>query len=307
VALSGDGTTAMVGAPLKSNGAAYAFTSGASWADQSNLPFDTGNSASENFGLSVALSNDGNTAVVGADYATGVSANTGAASVYTSGGGSWSKVATLTASSGVADDLFGTSVALSGDGTTAMVGAPAVNYDTGEAYVFTASGGSWADQSSTPFATGVASGDKFGYSVALSRGGTTAMVGAPFGSSSTGEAYVFTTSGGGSWSQAASLTATGGMANDEFGNSVALSRDGTTAVVGAHAAVSYRGAAYVFKNPGGGGWSQVTELTASGVVTDDELGSSVALSGDGTMAVVGAHAQYANNAAGAAYSWSRGC
>ena len=61
--------------------------------------------------------------------------------------------ATLSKLGGASGDVFGTSVAISADGTTAVIGAPGVNSSTGAAYVFHVSGdGSWVT-SSTPTAT----------------------------------------------------------------------------------------------------------------------------------------------------------
>jgi hypothetical protein len=69
VAFSADGNTALVGAPTASSGAGYAavyrFTNG-SWGSASPLTSTAG--AGANFGWSVALSADGNTAIVGALY-----------------------------------------------------------------------------------------------------------------------------------------------------------------------------------------------------------------------------------------------
>ena len=81
----------------------------------------TGGAASDNFGYSVALSSDGNTAIVGA---YGDSLDQGSASVFTRSGGVWRLVQTITQTSGAAGDVFGASVALSSDGNTAIVGAP---------------------------------------------------------------------------------------------------------------------------------------------------------------------------------------
>ena len=47
----------------------------------------------------------------------------GAAYVYTRAGGTWTQQRELTAADGASGDRFGYSVALSGDGTTALVGA----------------------------------------------------------------------------------------------------------------------------------------------------------------------------------------
>ena len=80
-------------------------------------------------------------------------------------------------------------------GSTAVVGAPGKNSNTGAAYVFTRSGSTWSQRAELTAADGAA-GDGFGYAVALS--GSTAVVGAPYKSA----AYVFTGSGG-TWTQLA--------------------------------------------------------------------------------------------------------
>jgi hypothetical protein len=84
----------------------------------------------------------------------------------------WSQQAELTASDGASSDELGYSVSLSG--TTALVGAPfhTVGPNTGAAYVFTESGGTWSEQAELT----ASDGDLFGWSVSLS--GTTALIGA---------------------------------------------------------------------------------------------------------------------------------
>ena len=141
VALSGD--TALVGAPddnvsgNNQQGSAYVFVrSGSSWSQQAHL---TGSDGAEEdwFGMSVALSGD--TALVGASGKT-VGAHYGQGSVYvfTRSGATWTQQGQLTASDGAAEDIFGYSVALSGD--TALVGAPqhdvGGNADQGAVYFF---------------------------------------------------------------------------------------------------------------------------------------------------------------------------
>lgn len=74
-------------------------------------------------------------------------------------------------------------------GSTAVVGAYGNHSDTGAAYVFTDSGGTWSRRAKLTASDGTA-GDQFGDSVALA--GSTAVVSAPGQNSSTGAAYVFT-------------------------------------------------------------------------------------------------------------------
>lgn len=140
------------------------------------------------FGQSVALSASGRTALVGAPVRN---TGTGAAYVFTLRHGIWSRTAVLTASGGAQFDEFGSSVALSASGRTALVGAPGRNKDTGAAYVFTLRRGTWS-RTAELTASDAAPGDEFGYSLALSALGTTALAGAPFRNTSTGAVYVFT-------------------------------------------------------------------------------------------------------------------
>jgi hypothetical protein len=129
VAISG--STAVIGAPLKYNqaGAAYVFVrSGTSWSQQAELT-DSHGLPSEEFGQSVAIS--GCTAVVGA---LGKNESTGAAFVFARSGTAWAQQAKLTALDAAFGDEFGTSVAISG--STAVIGAPDKNNQTGAAYVF---------------------------------------------------------------------------------------------------------------------------------------------------------------------------
>jgi hypothetical protein len=150
------------------------------------------------FGFSVAVSGD--TVVVGAPYedsnATGVNGvqtdnsatDSGAAYVFVRGGTTWTQQAYLKASNTGASDLFGNSVAVSGD--TVVVGAShedsnatGVNgdqtnnsaTDSGAAYVFVRGGTTWTQQAYLK-ASNTGASDLFGYSVAVS--GDTVVVGA---------------------------------------------------------------------------------------------------------------------------------
>jgi hypothetical protein len=307
VALSSDGNTALIGAYGKmigsnnAQGAAYVFIrSGGVWSQQQKLTASDGTTFDQ-FGISVALSSDGNTALVGAN------GNQGAAYVFTRSGGVWNQQQKLTASDG-AGGSFGISVALSSDGNTALVGAYGKTVDSnsaqGAAYIFTRSGGVWSQQQSLTASDGTTI-DQFGYSVALSSDGNTALIGAfskTVGSNSNqGAAYVFIRSGG-VWSQQQSLTASAGAANDRFGRAVVLSSDGNTAIVGA---AGNQGAAYIFTRSGGV-WNQQQKLTAFDGA-GGSFGVAVALSSDGNTAIVGASSKTVGsiNEQGAAYVFIR--
>lgn len=271
----------------------------------------------DNFGWSVSVS--GNTLVVGApgesSSSMGVnslpnnSANSsGAAYVFIRNGTSWLQQAYLKASNTQAGDNFGTAVAISGD--TIVVGA--TNEDSastgvdsmpnesasnsGAAYVFFRSGGSWSQQGYLK-ASNTGASDLFGESVSVS--GDTVVVGAAKEGSLSGAAYVFTRSAM-TWSQQAFLKALNSDTNDNFGTSVAISGD--SIVVGASGessstlgvnsspnnSASSSGAAYAFTR-NGISWSQQAYLKASNTESNDLFGTSVAISAD--TIVVGAHGE----------------
>ena len=119
VSLSSDGNTALVGGPGDNNyaGAAWVFTrSGGVWNQQGQKL--TGSGGAGAFGFDLALSGDGNTAVVGSPFED-------AARIFVRSGGSWSQQGPkLTGSGQSGFSLFGSSVTLSGDGTTALVSGP---------------------------------------------------------------------------------------------------------------------------------------------------------------------------------------
>ncbi|RLS33683.1 MAG: hypothetical protein DWH80_00040 [Planctomycetota bacterium] len=304
VALSGDGNTAIVGAygdTISGNGSQGSATifirSGGVWTQQQQVTA-TGGAAVDFFGNSVALSSDGNTAIVGAYVDdVGGNANQGSATIFTRSGGVWTQQQQLTATGGAANDNFGSSVALSSDGNTAIVGAyvddVGGNVNQGSATIFTRSGGVWTQQQQVTDAGGAAN-DKFGSSVALSSDGNTAIVGAFLddvgGNVDQGSATIFTRSGG-VWTQQAQVTATSGAARDNFGSSVALSSDGNTAIVGADmddvGGNGDQGTATIYTRSGGV-WTQQQQVTATGGTGFDHFGASVALSSDGNTAIVGA-------------------
>ena len=137
------------------------------------------------------------------------------------------ELATVLAADGVANDVFGDSVSLSGD--TLAVGLPldnvGANTDQGSVRVFVRSGTSWNLQATLTASDGAAS-DQFGFSISLS--GDTLAVGVPTDNVGAnfdqGSVRVFVRSGT-SWSEQATLTAADGVAGDFFGNEVSLSGD----------------------------------------------------------------------------------
>jgi hypothetical protein len=100
-------------------------------------------------GTSVAISGDGNTIIVGGpgDVNPTTGAQVGAAWVFTRTNGTWSQQGTKLVGAGAPGDAQqGTSVALSADGSTAIIGGPKDNATTGAAWVFTRTNGVWSQQ-----------------------------------------------------------------------------------------------------------------------------------------------------------------
>jgi hypothetical protein len=140
-------------------------------------------------GWSVALSADGNTAIVGGLDDNGYA---GAAWVYTRSGGVWTQYGSkLVGTGAVGAARQGTSVALSADGNTAIVGGFNDNSLAGAAWVWTRSGGVWTQYGSKLVGTGAVGAARQGTSVALSADGHTAIVGGNYDNGQLGAAWVF--------------------------------------------------------------------------------------------------------------------
>ena len=281
-----DGDVAVIGARHDDDkgvdsGSAYVFArTGTAWSQQAKLTAPDG-AAGDEFGYSVAISGD--IAVIGAPRDDDRGDDSGSAYVFSRSGNSWVQQAKLVAIDGAAGDVFGISVAISGD--TVVVGADLADEkgsNSGAAYVFRRSGRTWNHQANLTADDGAA-GDLFGIRVALS--GDTAVIGAARDDDNgeeSGAVYVFTRSGN-EWVQQAKLSAADGSANDRFGTRVAIY--GNTAVIGAilgDATSENTGSAYVFTRSGST-WSQQGKLVASDGAADDVFGWSVALYAETVM------------------------
>jgi trimeric autotransporter adhesin len=332
-------------------GAVYVFTrTEVTWSQQTYIKASNTN-PQDRFGNSVALSSDGNTLAVGAireaSNATGIDGDqtnnsatqSGAVYVFSRDGNTWSQQAYIKASNTNTNDLFGNSVALSLNGNTLVVGANGESSNatgingnqsdntatqSGAVYVFTRNRTTWAQQAYIK-ASNTEANDNFGASTTLSANGNTLVVGANGEDSNatgvngnqtnnsaekSGAVYVFTRNGT-TWAQQAYIKASNTNANDNFGNSVALSSDGNTLAVGANYersnatglngdetnnSAQYAGAVY-FLTRTGTTWAQQAYIKASNTNTNDYFGASTALSANGNILVVGANGE-ASNATG---------
>ena len=282
VALSANGNTLAVGAPLEDSGAlgvngsdlgntaidrgaAYVFTRQAStWTQQAYVkPSNHGGQ----FGASVALAGDGLTLAVGAVRENGAPSSV----------------------NGANQDVH------------------AAYSQSGAVYVFSRQDNTdtWTQQAYVK-ASNATEGDQFGGQLALSNNGNTLAVGAQFedraspefyGTPGTGAVYVFLRDPHAAWSEQALLRASNLSWNSRFGTSLSLSADGLTLAVGSpredsnsmgtpNAAID-SGAAYLFSSDGNA-WTQRAYLKASNAEPADSFGTSVALSPDGKTLAVGA-------------------
>jgi hypothetical protein len=238
----------------------------------------TGSEEIENsqFGISVALSASGNTALIGGrEDHSGI----GAAWVFTRSNGQWTQQGPkLTGSGEIGDGNFGASVALSSSGNTAIIGGGADNGGHGALWVFTRAGNTWTQQGSKLTASegGVL---EVGSSVALSSDGNTALTDGNNATNS--EAFVFKRSGE-TWTQSAAFTASESVKG--FGK-VALSSEATTALIGESSASHNIGAAWVFTHTEGKWSQQGSKLTAKGESGEALFGASVALSAEGSTSI----------------------
>jgi hypothetical protein len=236
--LAMSGTTAAVAG----QGSIYVFEkSGETWAQTEKVFGRPGDVAPV-----LAMSNDMIVAGFSCDNAPSGPCR-GSVSIYVRSGNSWGEQQVLLASDGVANDRFGSAVAVAGN--TVLIGAPGRGQNKGAAYVFTRSGSIWSEQQTLVGADGVA-GNLFGQSVALQP--DHALIGPFFHDHPgveplAGTAYVFTRSGN-TWTQREEIRASDGQNNDYFGQGVALSND--IMVVGApndDGPQYANGSAYVFQ------------------------------------------------------------
>jgi hypothetical protein len=210
VSLSANGNTLIVGGNKdnSNSGAAWIFTrNGSTWTQQGNKLVGTGSVGSAGQGCSVSLSSNGNTAIVGGNKDN---SNSGAAWIYTRSGSNWTQQGSkLVGSPG----YYGSSVSLSADGNTAIVGGTADNSFLGAAWAYTRSGSTWTQQGSKLVGTGAVGGAEQGISVSLSSDGNTAIVGG-WKDNFKGASWIFTKCS--SNANLSALTSTDGNLNPTF-------------------------------------------------------------------------------------------
>ncbi len=301
IVLSADGTNALIGSDASVNGQlragkAYLYTlSGGIWSESHE--FDdplaiSGDSFGSGGGLGISA--NGETLLISA-VGTSVNGVTDAGVVYLESliNGQWVQ-ATLADPDDTAYDDFGDALALTPDGSTALIGSKApVNgqSDAGKAYLYSISGGQASEthEFDDPLA---ANGDHFGYADdSLSANGETALIGAwgtdVNGADGAGQAYIFHDTNG-VWKETQALPDPNGLAGDSFGFPTALSDNGEIALVGSDATVngiSGTGQLYRFDLTGGH-WSLVDTLTPTNPNQSNFSYNGFAMSGAGDTVLV---------------------
>lgn len=291
VAVSADGSTVVASSPVDdgSRGSAYVYRwNGQSWVEIKLIASD--GAASDGFGRSVALSADGNTVVVGEPYVDTPAANGGAAYVFRWNGSAYIQAQKVQPSTLFDDSYFGTSVAVSGDGSRIAVGAMYLNFSGGSpwgaVYIFRKNGSTYELLGNALNALTTQNYDSF-CRVALSADGSTLAVGSQGYDSYKGAVFVFQWNGS-NYSNGQRLAAVNPTNSEELGNCISISADGSTVVAGAFRYNSSRGAVYVFRR-NGSSYTQVNKLIASDGINGDGFGISVAVSGDGGRVTTGAY------------------
>jgi len=294
VSLSANGMILAVGAPdhnynsISNNGQVKIFRwNGTTWGSGELInPTIHQTTQNLNFGAALQLSDDGNTIVIGGrGYAT----SQGVFYVYKYEEGAWNhKHSEFGQATG---DALGYSVSISGDGLRVAGGA---NNPDGTSYVRTLYYNSTFDQwlALGNYINSENPGDEFGFSIHYSGDGQRLAIGGPK-NNGIGHVRVFEYSGS-DWAQLGQ-DVDGEAVGDQSGISVALSDDGNILVVGANANDGTgldAGHVRVYKY-GLAGWKQIgVDLDAEAL--GDELGWSVAISGDGSRVAAGAKSNDGN-------------
>ncbi len=283
VAISSDGNTVIEGGwrDNTDTGAVWIFTRNAgAWTQQGSKLVGSGATGGQILqGTSVAISADGNIALVGGSGDNG----TGAVWVFTRTGDVWTQQGSkLTGTGGVGQTNQGTSLAISADGNTFVTGGMMDHGGLGAVWVFTRSGNNWVQQGTKLVGDESIDASAQGSSVAISADGNTIITGGPGDFLNEGAAWVFERSGGIWAQQGLKLYAEGSTSPILVGKSVAITPDGNTALVSSPGANGSVGKVWVFNRSLGLWTKQETALVGTGATGAARQGWSVAISSEGT-------------------------
>jgi hypothetical protein len=193
VALSADGNVLLSGGHQDYNrrGAAWIFKrSDCNWLQDGFKLVGSGGGLQAWQGYAVSLSADGNTALVGGCLDNNLS---GSAWIFRYSGGIWSQYGSkITGTWKTGQSKFGSSVSLSADGTSAVIGGFGDNSSRGAMWVFNRNNdGVWSQKGGKLNGGGAVGAALQGTSVALNATGTTALLGGPGDASGRGAFWVY--------------------------------------------------------------------------------------------------------------------
>jgi hypothetical protein len=235
-------------------------------------------------GQSVAVSADGNTAVVGAPSDN---SNIGGVWIFTRNGSTWTQQGSkLVGTGAVGSAKQGFSVAISADGNTVAVGGNLDNLSNGAVWVFVRTGSSWSQQGGKIVGSGNTGFAQQGSSISISADGNTIASGGIADDNFAGATWIFVRSGGSWFQQGVKLIGTGAVGKARQGCSVALSSDAKYLISGGYNHNFRQGSAWVFTRSGND-WSQQAQVSGTGGTAAPYQGYSVGISSDGTTAIAG--------------------
>ena len=295
VSLSSDGTRVAIGALFNRDAGSYAGhvriyeLSGGTW---SQLGSDIDGEAGDQSGVAVSLSSDGTRVAIGANK-NGSDAGRVRVYEWNAGTSSWNKLGS-DIDGEAAQDESGKAVSLSSDGTRVAIGArfnDGNGSNAGHVRVYEWNDGTTSWDKLGSDIDGEAAGDKSGESVSLSSDGTRVAIGAVENGvdlQRAGHVRVYEWNAGtSSWDKLGS-DIDGEAAQDESGNAVSLSSDGTRVAIGARENSSSAGHVRVYEwNADTSSWNKLGS-DIDGEAAGDYSGYSVSLSSDGTRVAIGA-------------------
>tara|TARA_B100000787_G_C16196447_1_gene301219 strand:- start:24 stop:5030 length:5007 start_codon:yes stop_codon:yes gene_type:complete len=310
VALSGDATTLVSGAPYESdhfnNREGYVVAYKLVDLNLKNENFNIikfgsdidGEGDVDESGYSVSLSANGLVMAIGARYNDGGGTYSGHVRVYKYINNVWTKMTSIDIDGEAAGNQSGWSVSLSADGTIVAIGSPYNDVnggtDSGNARVYEWNGSSWDQMGATIY--GQAAGDWFGHCVSLNSNGNIIAIGAMNNDNDNGinagsvNIYKFTDN---TWTPMGT-TIYGETEGEQCGRFVSLSSDGYTVAISApdcNTNETESGCVYVYKWDGDS-WN-IMGSRIYGNYWSEKLGWCVSLSSDGLkLAIAG---QFFNN------------
>lgn len=233
LSISDDGTVIAIGAPYGASGSGYVKiykNISGTWTQIGATIVGTNTNIYS--GVSVTLSNNGNTVAIGATYANDNGGYSGQVKVYQNISGVWTQIGV--GINGDSNDFSGSSLSFSSDASILAIAAYGYNSNTGKVRVYQNVSGTWTQIGADIIGEATGDGNASGISVCLSDDGSIIAIGAAKNdgnSTDSGHARIYKNISG-TWTQIG-VDINGETTNDNSGNSIALSSDGSKLAIGA--------------------------------------------------------------------------